>query len=91
MSYHCYEVTAYIDLDVESIIEAVISEYGYASANDVRMDDIYEYVSDHITYLDKQWGGRGIRIVEDGPSISGFDSRTYDEIEQILESMQNWE
>ena len=91
MSYHGYEVTANIDLDVEAIVYAIIDDYGYESANDVSMDDIYEYISNHITYLDKQWGGRGIRVVEDGPSISGFDSRAYDEIEQILESMQNWE
>ena len=91
MSYHCYQVTANIELDVEAIIEAIIRDYEYDSANDVSMDDIYEYIDNHITYLDNQWGGRGIQIVEDGPSINGFDSRTYDEIEQILESMQDWE
>ena len=91
MSYHGYEVTAYVDLDVETIIKAIINDYDYESVNDVSMDDIFEYIGDHITYLGSQWGGRGIRTVEDGPSISGFDSRTYDEIAQILESMQNWD
>ena len=79
-----------VELDVEEIINTIIGEYGYESANEVKMDDIFYYISDHINYLQPTYGGRGIETVEDGPSISGFDERTYDDVEEILESMQDW-
>jgi hypothetical protein len=91
MGYQCYQVIANIELDIEEIIYQIIEDYGYESVNDVQMDDIFEYIKDHITYLDNQWGGRGIKIVEDGPSINGIEAYDYDRIEQILESMQTWD
>lgn len=83
---HCYQVIANVELDIEKIVDAILREYEDTSIEDVNMDLIYEYVDDHITYMEGENGARGIYIVADGPSISGFES--YDEIEEELERIK---
>ena len=86
--YHCYKVTAYVELNVEEIVDAILREYSDIAIEDVNMDNIYEYVDDHITYMDKRNGGRGIKEVADGPSVEGFDQYDYQEIEIELEQIK---
>ncbi len=79
-------VEAFVDIDVEELINAVSKEYGMP-IEDISMDDIYDYVSNGISYLEGR-GAKGVYIVCDGPSITGFTERTYDDIERVLTEMQ---
>lgn len=89
--FHCYEVVANVELDIEEIVDAIIREYD-TTIEDVDMDLIYEYVDDHITYMKGKNGARGIEIVGDGPSISGFydyyGKGSYADIEEELERIK---
>ena len=89
--FHCYEVVANVELDIEEIVDAIIREYD-TTIEDVNMDLIYEYVDDHITYMKGRNGARGIEIVGDGPSITGFydyyGRGSYADIEEELERIK---
>ena len=89
--FHCYEVVANVELDIEEIVDAIIREYD-TTIEDVNMDLISEYVDDHITYMKGRNGARGIEIVGDGPSISGFydyyGKGSYADIEEELERIK---
>ena len=80
------KVIAYVEFDPMEIIRNTASKYGI-SVNDITMDDIWEYIDDNITYLDNK-NKKGDWMVGDGPSIEGFESRTYEEIYNVLEQMQ---
>ena len=86
--YRCYEVVANVELDIEEIVDAILREYEGTTIEDVNMDLIYEYVDDHITYMKGRNGARGIEIVGDGPSITGFydyyGKGSYADIEEEL-------
>ena len=84
----CYVVEAYVALDIEQIVDAILNEYSDCSIEDVNMDLVYEYVNDHITFLNKRWDGKGIYEVGDGPSLQGFEGRSYEEIENELERIK---
>ena len=89
--FHCYEVVANVELDIEEIVDAIIREYD-TTIEDVDMDIIAEYVDDHITYMKGRNGARGIEIVGDGPSITGFydyyGRGSYADIEEELERIK---
>ncbi len=80
------KVEAFIDIDVEKLINAVSKEYE-TPIEDISMDDIFDYVSNGISYMESR-GAKGVYVVCDGPSIEGFTEKTYDEIERILTEMQ---
>ena len=80
------KVVAYIEFDPEELIKDVADKYDM-EISDVTMDDVYEYVSDRLTYLDDKFD-RGRWLVGGGPSIEGFEPRTYDEIQDVLDQMQ---
>ncbi len=75
--------------DVEDLITTICNEYGYDSVNDMQMDDIYEYICDHTTYILPKRTHRIESVEGYGPNIIGFDDNSYDKIEAILESMQD--
>ena len=89
--FHCYEVVANVELDIEEIVDAIIREYD-TTIEDVNMDLIAEYVDDHITYMKGRNGARGIEIVGDGPSITGFydyyGKGSYTDIEEELDRIK---
>jgi len=89
--FHCYEVVANVELDIEEIVDAIIREYD-TTIEDVDMDLIAEYVDDHITYMKGRNGARGIEIVGDGPSITGFydyyGNGSYADIEEELDRIK---
>lgn len=80
------EVNAVIELNVEELINAVMSEYD-ESIDEVSMDDIFEYVNNGMSYL-KNPHAKGVYTARDGWSLNGFGVQTYDEIEEILRKMQ---
>lgn len=80
------KVIANIELDVETIIRATANSLG-CSVSGVIMDDILEYINNGMTYL-KNNDARGVEPASDGWSIDGFDEKTYEEIERILNEMQ---
>lgn len=90
--FHCYEVVANVELDIEEIVDAIIREYD-TTIEDVDMDLIAEYVDDHITYMKGRNGARGIEIVGDGPSITGFydyyGKGSYADIEEELDRIKS--
>ena len=78
---HCYEVCANVELDLEKIVEAVKREEG----NDITADDVFEYITDHLSFLAPRNNAVGIYSASDGPSINGYaDSKTYYEIEALI-------
>ena len=82
------QVIANVVVDIEEVIRNVSADYD-KPISEITMDDIYEYVEDGVSYLS---GNKpGISMVEDGWPIEGFDDRTYNEIEKILERMQKGE
>ena len=80
------EVNAVIELNVEELINAVMSEYD-ESIDEVTMDDIFEYVNNGMSYL-KNSQAKGVYTASDGWSLSSFGKRTYDRIEEVLRKMQ---
>lgn len=88
MGLSVYQVEAYIELDIEKIVDAVLREYADVSIEDITMDIIFEYVEDHITYLRERNNGKGIEEVEGGPTISGFEEHDYEDIERELEKIK---
>ena len=80
------EVNAVIELNVEELINAVMSEYD-EDINEVTMDDIFEYVTDGMSYLENPQA-KGVYTVVDGESVRSFEERTYDKIEEVLRKMQ---
>lgn len=84
----CYTVEAYVELDIEKIVDAILKEYSDCSIEDINMDLVYEYVNDHVTFLNKRWDGKGIYEVGDGPSLQGFEERSYEEIENELKRIK---
>lgn len=81
-------VRAEIEFDVEELVNEVVKEgYGDTVA-DITMDDIFDYVSNNLTYLDHNRKSGKWTIEGYGRPIVGFDDRSYDEIEEKLESMK---
>lgn len=80
-------VRADIEIDVEELVNELIKE-GYGdTVEDITMSYIEDYVRNNLTYLDHKyqrgkWSLEGLQ-----GSFEGFDDRSYDEIEEKLESM----
>lgn len=80
------KVIAYIEFDPKELIRDVADKYDI-EISDVTMDDIAEYVNNNLTYLDNKFD-RGKWLVGDGTSIAGFEWKTYEEIQDVLDRMQ---
>ena len=81
-------VKAEIEFDVEELVDEMIKD-GYGdTVEDISMDDIFDYVSNNLTYLDYNRKAGKWSIEGYGSPIVGFDERSYDEIEEQLESLK---
>ena len=80
-------VLANIEFEPEELITEVSNDYECSIA-EVSMDNIMEYINDHITYM-KGKNTSVIKEVGDGPAIDGIEERDYCEIFDILDQMQN--
>ena len=80
------EVNAVIELNVEELINAVMSEYD-EDINEVTMDYIFEYVNNGMSYLENK-NAKGVYHASDGWSLNGFGKQTYNRIEEVLRKMQ---
>lgn len=86
---NCYKVIAYVELDVEKIVNTILDENPGLTIEDIDTDTLFYYVDDNISYLDRKNGGiKGIREVQDGPSLDGFEQYTYDKIYDELERIK---
>ena len=89
MSFGIYKVEAYVKLDVEQIVDAILKMYSDISIEDITMDTIFEYVDGNITYLKEgTYRSKGIAEVDDGPSLEGFEEHDYEKIEEELERIK---
>ena len=71
------EVGAYVEIDVEQLVSEIMREYGYSEKSEISNDDIFEYISDHISYLKNRYSDcSSIDVVADGPSIFSLDEKT---------------
>lgn len=71
------EVGAYVEIDVEQLVSEIMKEYGYSEKSEIGSEDIFEYISDHISYLKSRYSDcSSIDVVADGPSIFSLDEKT---------------
>ena len=80
-------VLANIEFDPEELINEVARDYK-CSVAELDMDDIVEYIENHITYM-KGINTNVIKSVDDGPSIDGIEERDYWQVSDVLDRMQN--
>lgn len=88
MSFRCTQLVANIEIDFEELFETVIEEYEIENIDDLRMDDVIEYIDNHISFL-KGKNTSCISEVSDGGSINGFEEREYQKIDEMLETFKN--
>ncbi len=75
-------ISAYLEIDIDKIIQEICHDSG-CDITDVTMDQIFYYVSENSTYVKGK--APGVYEVADGPNMEGFDERSYDKIEALLE------
>lgn len=80
-------VLANIVFEPEELINEVARDYK-CSVAELSMDDIVEYMENHITYM-KGINTNVVKSVDDGPSIDGIEERDFYKISDILDQMQN--
>lgn len=79
------EVGAYVEIDVEQLVSEIMKEYGYSDKSEIGSEDIFEYISDHISYLKSRDSDcSSIDVVEDGPSIFSLDEKTRSAIMEYI-------
>ena len=81
-------VRADIEIDVEELINELIKEEYGDTVDDITMSDIEDYMQNNLSFLDHRyqrgkWSLEGLQ-----GSFNGFDGRSYNEIEEKLESMK---
>ena len=79
------EVGAYVEIDVEQSVSEIMKEYGYSEKSEIGSEDLFEYISDHISYLKSRYSDcSSIDVVEDGPSIFSLDEKTRSTIMEYI-------
>lgn len=78
-------VEAFVEIDVEKLVSEILRDYKYSDKSEISVDDIYEYIADHISYLKSRHSDcRSIDVVDDGPSICSIDANTLSIIEDYI-------
>lgn len=83
------QVTANVELDIDKLIDYTMKEYEIP-IEEVSMDTLFEVVETSISYMKPRHGFSCsfLEEVADGPSINGFEDRTYEKIEKRLRERQ---
>lgn len=80
-------VLANIEFEPEELINEVAIDYK-CSVAELDMDDIVEYIDNHITYM-KGINTNVVKSVDDGPSIDGIEEKDYWKVSDVLDRMQD--
>ncbi len=80
------KVNAVIELDVEELVNAVMRDYNL-SLEEVTVDYLFNYINNGMSYLENK-KAKGVYPAGDGWSLSSFEEKTYDKIEEMLYKMQ---
>lgn len=80
-------VDAYIVIDIENLVQEIVRDYNYTNMSEISRDDIFEYISDHTTYMSGK-NSSAIFRVSDGNNIASIDSDIVNKIMAYITESQ---
>lgn len=79
-------VEADVKIDVDLLIAEIMKEYGYSDKIEISVEDIYEYMNNHIPYI-KGVNCESIKEIEGGHCINRMD---FESLRRIMEYIKEY-